>query len=78
MRQMPPVVVGVLIAACTSAQTTNDPFATPITEGHPAIEVGLVEFATIPNSDGETARMMLLVDEPGTGRLFVNDMRGPL
>lgn len=78
MRQMLPVVVGVLIAACTSAQTTNDPFATPITEGHPAIEVGLEEFATIPNSDGETARMMLLVDEPGTGRLFVNDMRGPL
>ena len=78
MQQVPPVVVLVLIAACSPAQTTNDPFATPITEGHPAIEVGLVEFATIPNSDGETARMMLLVDEPGTGRLFVNDMRGPL
>ena len=78
MRQITTVVVGVLIAACTSAQTTNDPYATPITEGHPAIEVGLVEFATIPNSDGETARMMLLVDGPGTGRLFVNDMRGPL
>ena len=78
MRQIPPMVVGVLIAACTSAQTTNDPFSTPITEGHPAIEVGLVEFATIPNSDGQAARMMLLVDEPGTGRLFVSDMRGPL
>jgi len=28
--------------------------------------------------DGEPARMMLLIDEPGTGRLFVNDMRGLL
>jgi hypothetical protein len=27
---------------------------------------------------GAAARMMLLVDEPGTRRMFVNDMRGPL
>ena len=31
-----------------------------------------------PEIDGEAARMMLLIDEPGTGRLFVSDMRGPL
>jgi hypothetical protein len=24
------------------------------------------------------ARLMVLVDEPGTRRMFVNDMRGPL
>ena len=78
MRQIPTLLAAVLIATCTSAQTTNDPYAIPITEGHPAIEVGLVEFATIPNSDREAARMMLLVDEPSTGRLFVNDMRGLL
>ncbi len=42
------------------------------------IAVNFVEFASIPDVDGEAARMMLLVDEPGTRRLFVNDMRGPL
>jgi hypothetical protein len=40
--------------------------------------VNLTEFATIPDVGGEPARMMLLVNEPGTRRLFVNDMRGPL
>ncbi len=39
--------------------------------------VDYIDFADIPDSDGEAARMMLLVDEPGTQRLFVNDMRGP-
>ena len=42
------------------------------------LEVSFVEFATLPDIDGETARMMLLIDEPGTERLFVSDMRGPL
>ncbi|MGH9174255.1 MAG: PQQ-dependent sugar dehydrogenase, partial [Vicinamibacterales bacterium] len=28
--------------------------------------------------EGQAARPMLMVDEPGTRRLFVNDMRGPL
>jgi hypothetical protein len=36
------------------------------------------EFATLPDIDGVAARMMLLVQEPGTRNLFVNDMRGPL
>ena len=40
------------------------------------VTVGVREFATLPDVDGDPARMMLLVDEPGTGRLFVNDMRG--
>ena len=42
------------------------------------IRVRFAEFASIPDIGGEAARMMLLVDEPGTRRLFVNDMRGPL
>ena len=55
--------------------TTDDPFPEPIpTAG--AITVGIVEFASLPFVDGMPARMMLLVDEPGTGRLFVNDLRG--
>ena len=42
------------------------------------VTVNIVEFATLPDVDGEAARMMRLVDVPGTGRLFVNDMRGLL
>ena len=55
---------------------TDDPFFMPIAVGQTAIEVGIMEFATIPNSGGRAARMMLLVDEPGTGRLFVNSTLG--
>jgi hypothetical protein len=40
--------------------------------------VTVAEFATLPDVDGVAARMMHLVDETGTRRLFVNDMRGPL
>ncbi len=36
------------------------------------------EFASLPDIAGVAARMMNLVDEPGTRRLFVNDMRGPI
>ena len=42
------------------------------------IGVNVAEFASLPDIGGQTARTMLLVDEPGTRRLFVNDMRGPL
>lgn len=62
--------------AAAAAQTTDDPFPAPIPTTDGAITVGIEEFATLPDADGEAARMMLLVDEPGTGRLFVNDMRG--
>ena len=40
--------------------------------------VKFVEFATIPDSGGQAPRPMLLDDEPGTRRLFVNDMTGLL
>ena len=56
----------------------RDPFPKPIPPPDGAITVNFVEFASIPDISGEAARMMLLVDEPGTRRLFVNDMRGPL
>src|SRR5581483_11692984 len=68
------VLVG---TACVSAQNI-DPFPQPIPQSEGVIRVNVAEFATIPNSDGDAARMMLLVTEPGTRRLFVNDMRGPL
>ena len=65
-----------LATTAVAGQTTNDPFPDPIPTDEGVIIVGTVEFASLPFVDGEAARMMLLVDEPGTGRLFVNDMRG--
>lgn len=60
------------------AQTTTRPLASGIDADADIVVVGVTDFARIPDSDGDAPRMMLLVDEPGTGRLFVNDMRGPL
>ena len=65
-----------LAASVASAQTSDDPFGEPISAVDGVIRVGAVEFAALPDVDGQAARMMRLVDEPGTGRLFVNDMRG--
>ena len=48
------------------AQTINDPFPTPIAAVEGVINVDFVEFASIPDIDGQAARVMLLVDEPGT------------
>ena len=72
------IVAAVLLATPGFAQTTNDPFPTPIAATDGVIKVSFVEFASIPDISGVAARMMLLVDEPGTRRMFVNDMRGPL
>jgi hypothetical protein len=57
---------------------TNDPFPDPIPATEGVITVAFREFASLPDIEGVAARMMLLADEPGTRRLFVNDMRGPL
>jgi hypothetical protein len=67
-----------LIAAAAAAQTATDPFPAPIPTTDGVIRVRFREFASIPDVGGEAARIMLLVDEPGTRRMFVNDMRGPL
>ena len=66
----------VLAASAAAGQTTNDPFPDPIPATDGVITVGVVEFASLPFVDGQSSRMMRLVDEPGTGRLFVNDMWG--
>jgi len=71
-------LLALALPAVAAAQTTNDPFDTPIETEEGLAVVDVVEFASLPDSDGQAARMMLLVDEPGTGRMFVNDMRGPL
>jgi len=66
-----------LAAAPLVAQTTTRTLP-PIDSVASVITVNVADFASIPDMDGQAARMMLLVDEPGTRRLFVNDMRGPL
>jgi hypothetical protein len=71
-------VAGLLVTSPVFAQTTDDPFPDPIPTEEGVIRANVVEFAALPDIDGVPARMMLLVDEPGSGRLFVNDMRGPL
>ncbi len=57
---------------------SNDPFPAPIAATEGVIRVNVREFASLPDIAGQAARMMNLVDETVTKRLFVNDMRGPL
>ena len=57
---------------------TNEPFPQPIVRSEGVIAVTLREFASLPDIDGVAARMMTLVDEPASKRLFVSDMRGLL
>ena len=72
------VVAAPLAAPLAAQSTTDDPFPRPIPAAEGVIEVGVRELATLPDVGGEPARPMNLVDEPGTGRLFTNDMRGPV
>lgn len=72
-------ILTLLFASLSLAQVPNDPFPKPIPATEGAITVKFQEFATVPAATGQNApRMMLLLDEPGTRRLFVNDMVGPL
>jgi hypothetical protein len=64
-------------SATLLAQTTTRPLA-PVDSVKGAVTVGVADFAALPDIGDVAARMMLLVDEPGTRRFFVNDMRGPI
>ena len=55
---------------------TSDPFGRPIVADRDIITVTLREFAVLPDIAGVPARLMTLVDEPRSRRLFVSDMRG--
>jgi hypothetical protein len=70
--------LGLILAVAPARAQTNDPFPDPIPATEGVIRVGYTEFATIPDINGAAPRMMRLVDEPGTRRLFVNDQRGQL
>jgi hypothetical protein len=71
-------LAALLMASPALGQSTNDPFTQPIEATADVIRVNIVEFATIPDIDGTAARMMTAMDEPGTERIFVSDMRGPI
>jgi hypothetical protein len=73
-----PVAAALAIASPNAAQNTNDPFPEPIGDAWAPLVVDYTEFARIPGVGGAAARMTNLVDEPGTRRLFVNDMVGPI
>jgi hypothetical protein len=71
--------VAVLIGLPVLAQAPNDPFPKSIEATEAVIKVNYIEFAELPDLGGQQpSRPMLLVDEPGTRRMFANDMRGPL
>jgi hypothetical protein len=75
------VIVVALVAVAIWAQRqagSPDVFPQPLEATRDIVKVSFSEFAKIPEVGGEAARMMLLIDEPGTRRMFVNDMRGPL
>jgi hypothetical protein len=57
---------------------SNNPFPAPIPATESVIAVRFVEFASVPDAGTEAPRMNLLLDEPGTRRLFVNTMQGML
>ena len=72
------LLAGMLLASPAVAQAPNDPFPEPIPANQDVVVVNFTEFATLLDVDGEPARAMHLVDEPGSGRMFVLDMRGPI
>jgi hypothetical protein len=72
------VLLLLLSSTAALAQSATDPFPAAIPADEGVIRVGIAEFASLPDIDGVPARMMQLVDEPGSKRLFVNDQRGPI
>ena len=69
--------VACLIVACAAAPVAGqDYFPEQVPVG--SADVGIRDFARLPNSgEGLPARMSVMTSDP-SGRLFVNDQRGPL
>jgi glucose/arabinose dehydrogenase len=67
-----------VLSVPVAAQVTNNPFTPPIEASQGVIAVRFVDFAVIPDLNGEAPRMMHMIDEPGSKRLFVSTMRGPI
>lgn len=71
-------LAALLLAGTACAQPTDDPFPAPIETEEGIVVMDVEAFAELPDTDGRPARMMRLIDEPGTERLFVNDMYGTI
>jgi Glucose / Sorbosone dehydrogenase len=72
------ILLSLLTASTSVAQVTNDPFPQPIAASEGVITVKFAELATIPDFNGAAPRLMTMLTEPGTRRLFVSDMNGKL
>ena len=72
------LAVAFTVSAAPACAQGTEPIPDPIGGGVDPIRVPFRELAALPDVNGVAARMMLLVDEPVTRRLFVNDMQGPL
>jgi hypothetical protein len=72
-------LIVIVAALAQSSRPTQNPFS-PLNPTDGIILVRYTEFATLPDiPDLKGApRPMLLLNESGTRRMFVNDMRGPL
>jgi Glucose / Sorbosone dehydrogenase len=72
-------VLAVLLASHAGlAQKTDDPFPNPIPVADGVITVRFAEFASIPNFGEMAPRIMTMLNEPSTSRLFASDMFGKL
>ncbi len=60
------VLSALLTASPALAQITQDPFPQLINTTDGVVKVSFAEFASLPDVNGQAARMMMLVDEPGT------------
>ena len=66
-------------ATALFAQSEDNPFSTPIPANQDVVTVNFTEFARIPDdADGKAPRLMHMITEPGTARLFVSVMTGKL
>jgi len=78
MRIAPLLVPLAILGCAASGHSTPNPYEEAINASEGVITVGFREFASLPDVDGSAARMMLLIPEPGSTNLLVNDMRGPI
>ena len=72
------LISSTLTTPARAQEMTVDPYPTPIETKEGVVAVNFVEFAKIPDVNGEAPRMMHLVNEPSTNRIFVSLMTGAL
>ena len=78
MRTTALLTISFLSAVPAAAQVSNDPFPDPIGDSWAPLVVEYTEFANVAGVRGDPPLMTHLQDEPGTQRMFVNDMNGPI